>query len=122
MNVSGQIKSNTSCAHAPALCWGSAWSELIQRVVQAGRRHQLNPGGLCKTLGVGFPGSLAQLLFYMCSRSLKSKTLKSFVLLNVPKVHPLTLGENSVMNLYIQELLYKLFVMLSRSTEIICFA
>lgn len=39
--------------------------------------------------------------FFMCSTGLKYKTLKSFVLLNVPKVHPLTLRENSVMNLYI---------------------
>lgn len=46
-------------------------------------------GALCRTLGVSFPGSLAQLLFYMCSTILKCKTLKSFVLLNVPKVHPL---------------------------------
>lgn len=51
---------------APALCWGSTWPELIRSILQAGTRQQLHPWGLCKNLGVGFPGSLAQ-LFYICA-------------------------------------------------------
>lgn len=57
--------------------------------------------GTLQKPGSGFPRLLGTAVFYMCSKRLKCKTLKAFVLLNVSKVHPLMLGENSVMNLYI---------------------
>lgn len=57
--------------------------------------------GSLQNLDVGFLSPLVQLLFYIRFTSLKCKTLKAFVLLNIPKIYPLTLGENSVMNLCI---------------------
>lgn len=65
------------------------------------QKAPLESRGSLQNLGVGFLSPLAQLLFYTRFTSLKCKTLKAFVLLNIPKIYPLTPGENSVMNLCI---------------------